>query len=56
MVDVALAWIFQHPGMTAAIVGIRNEKEAGELLGSVTWKVPEDDLKRIDETLQESSE
>ena len=53
MVDVALAWILQHPGMTAAIVGIRSEKEAGEMLGGAMWQLPGDDLKRIEETLQE---
>jgi aryl-alcohol dehydrogenase-like predicted oxidoreductase len=51
MVDVAIAWILQHNSVTAAIVGIRNEKEAREMLGGAMWQLPEPELKRLDEIL-----
>lgn len=51
MVDIALAWILQHADITAAIVGIRNEREAGEMLGGATWQLPENDMHQIEEVL-----
>ena len=48
MVDVALAWVLAHTQVTGAIVGVRNEKEATQMLGAVTWQLPEKDLQRIE--------
>jgi aryl-alcohol dehydrogenase-like predicted oxidoreductase len=56
MVDIALAWILQHAEITAAIVGIRNEREAGEMLGGAMWQLPEGDVRRIEKILRKGED
>ncbi len=45
LVDLIIAWELAHPALTGAIIGIRNEKEAQEMLGGVKWKLKEEEVK-----------
>jgi aryl-alcohol dehydrogenase-like predicted oxidoreductase len=46
--QVALAWVVRRPGVTAAIVGIRNEREAAQLPDVSTLELGEDELLEIE--------
>ena len=39
LVDLVIAWELMHPALTGAIIGIRNEIEAKEMLGGVAWQL-----------------
>lgn len=46
--QVALAWVLQRPAVAGAIVGIRNEREAGELPGAAELRLAPDELREIE--------
>ncbi len=51
MVDVALNWVLRNGAATGAIVGIRNEKEAREMMGALDWRLTPDEMKTIETAL-----
>ena len=46
--QVALAWLLHRPGVTGAIVGIRNEREAQQLPGAASLRLEPDELLEIE--------
>jgi aryl-alcohol dehydrogenase-like predicted oxidoreductase len=48
MVDVVVAWELTHPAMTGAIIGIRNEKEAEEMIAGTKLALTRDEMQEID--------
>src|SRR5438132_73280 len=46
--QVALAWLLYRPGVTGAIVGIRNEREAEQLPGAASLRLEPDELLEIE--------
>ncbi len=48
MVDVVVAWELTHPAMTGAIIGIRSEKEAEEMIAGTKLALTRDEMAEID--------
>ena len=46
--NVSIAWVLNHPAVTGAIVGVRNPKQADEVIGGGTLKLTEQDLHEIE--------
>jgi aryl-alcohol dehydrogenase-like predicted oxidoreductase len=46
--QVALAWVLAGPAVAGAIVGIRNEQEAGQLPGAADLQLAPDELREIE--------
>lgn len=46
--NVSIAWVLNHPAVTGAIVGVRNPKQADEVVGGGTLKLTEQDLQEIE--------
>lgn len=46
--NVSIAWVLNHPAVTGAIVGVRNPKQADEVVGGGTLKLTEQDLHEIE--------
>jgi len=42
--QVAIRWVLQQPGITAAIVGARNERQVAENLGADGWTLAPEDM------------
>jgi aryl-alcohol dehydrogenase-like predicted oxidoreductase len=53
LLDLALAWTLMRPALTGAIVGIRSEKEAAEMLNAVGWTLTWEEMAAIDDALVE---
>jgi aryl-alcohol dehydrogenase-like predicted oxidoreductase len=51
LVDLAIAWVLRQPAVTGAIVGIRNEQEAIEMAGGISWKLAEPEIQAIEHAL-----
>jgi len=51
LVDLVIAWELMHPALTGAIVGIRNEKEAKEMVGGLDWRLGEEEVKIVEDAL-----
>ncbi len=49
--DLAIAWALTHPTLTGAIVGVRNEREAEQLVEAAGLRLTREELKKINETL-----
>lgn len=52
VIDVIIAWDLSNPMLTAVIIGIRNQKEAQEMTGSLDLLLDADDLQAIETGLQ----
>lgn len=50
---MVINWNFNQKGITSAIVGSRNVSQLEDNLGSVGWKVSEEDLRTIEDILAE---
>jgi len=48
MVDVVVAWELTHPALTGAIIGIRSEKEAQEMITGTKLALTKDEMQEID--------
>ena len=48
MVDIVVGWELMHPGLTGAIIGARNEKEAREMIGGAELTLTEAEMQDID--------
>lgn len=46
--EVAIAWTLRHPAVTGAIVGMRRPGQAAGVLGAMTFRLRDDDLREID--------
>jgi len=53
LAQLVINWNFNQKGITSAIVGSRNVSQLEDNLGSVGWKVSEEDLKAIEAILVE---
>ncbi len=51
LVDLVIAWELMHPALTGAIVGIRNEAEALEMVGGIDWTLSRAEMKAVDRAL-----
>lgn len=51
--QLALHWVIQQPGITAALFGAKRPSQVVENLGAAGWSIDEADLARIDELLDE---
>ncbi len=51
MVDLAIAWVLRHQAVTGAIIGIRNEQEAVEMVGGLDWQLTEQEIQAIEQAL-----
>ena len=40
--QLALAWVLDHPGVSCALVGMRNERELEENVAATDWKLTEE--------------
>ncbi len=47
--QLALAWVLDHPGVTCALVGMRNERELEENIAATDWKLTEEIRSGINE-------
>ena len=52
MVDTVIAWELAQPGITGAIIGIRNEKEAEQMVGGLKMRLSRQELDAIDSSVQ----
>ncbi len=48
MVDVVVAWELTHPALTGAIIGIRSEREAQEMIAGTRLALTRDEMQEID--------
>jgi aryl-alcohol dehydrogenase-like predicted oxidoreductase len=51
--QIVIAWTFEQPGITAALVGARNEKQAADNAGAMRVDMSADEIQRIDQALDE---
>ena len=51
--NVATAWVLGRPGVPAVLIGARNAEHVGDLAGLDALRLDAQDLKRIDEVLEE---
>jgi len=51
MANAIIAWELMHPALTAAIIGVRSEKEAREMVGGTDWKLTPDEMSAIEDSL-----
>jgi aryl-alcohol dehydrogenase-like predicted oxidoreductase len=51
LADLAIAWVLRQPALTGAIIGIRSEQEALEMVNGANWKLTEQEIQAIKEAL-----
>jgi len=51
LADLAIAWILRQPAVTGAIIGIRSEQEAVEMVGGASWKLTVREMQAVEEAL-----
>jgi aryl-alcohol dehydrogenase-like predicted oxidoreductase len=49
--ELSIAWTLEHPAVTAAIVGIRNDSQLDGILKSATLKITSEDLRKIEDLI-----
>ena len=54
--EVAVAWVFHHPAVTAPIVGARSAGQVDGFVGAMDFRLSEDEIARIGDELPESVE
>jgi aryl-alcohol dehydrogenase-like predicted oxidoreductase len=52
LVDLAIAWVLSHPGITGAIMGIRSEQEAMTMADGANWQLTDQEIQAIEQTLE----
>jgi aryl-alcohol dehydrogenase-like predicted oxidoreductase len=52
--EVAVAWTFHHPAVTAAIVGARRASQVEGIVGAGTFRLDNDALRKIDQFLEQN--
>jgi aryl-alcohol dehydrogenase-like predicted oxidoreductase len=48
--QVGIRWILENPCVTSAIVGFRNISQVEDIVGSASWKLCAEDLKKLSKT------
>jgi len=48
LAQLSLAWLLAQPGVTAPVIGARNQAQFDELIGTLDVEITEDDRQRID--------
>ena len=48
MVDVVISWELMHPALTGAIIGIRSEEEAREMMDGTELILSRDEMQEIE--------
>ena len=51
--QLALAWVLDHPGVSCALVGMRNERELEENVAATDWKLTEEIRSGINQIFDE---
>lgn len=51
--DLAIAWVLNQPGMTAAIIGARTQREAERMADGVNWVLSAEESAAIEQALAE---
>jgi aryl-alcohol dehydrogenase-like predicted oxidoreductase len=51
--QLAIAWVLGHPGVSVALVGVRNERELQEDIRAVDWKLTDDVRSEVDRIFEE---
>ena len=51
--EVALAWTLHHPGVTAAIVGLRKAEQVNGTVGALDFRLSDDEVAEINEFLKQ---
>jgi aryl-alcohol dehydrogenase-like predicted oxidoreductase len=51
MANAVIAWELMHPALTGAIVGVRSETEAHEMIRGVSWKLKPHEMSAIEDAL-----
>lgn len=51
--QLAVAWVIQRPGITAALCGAKRPEQIRETAVAMDWTLTEDQLARIDQAIQE---
>jgi aryl-alcohol dehydrogenase-like predicted oxidoreductase len=46
--EVAIAWTLRHPGVTAAIVGMRSPKQVEGVVGAVEFRLGSEEIQEIE--------
>jgi aryl-alcohol dehydrogenase-like predicted oxidoreductase len=54
VMDLAVRWVLDQPGITAALWGARHPAELDAVAGSLDWKLDADTLATIDEILRQA--
>ena len=49
VLQVALAWIMQQPGITSPIIGVNTVEQWREMEGAIGWKLNEEEVTRLNE-------
>ena len=52
MSDIAVAWELSHQALTGAMISVRNEKEAREMIGGANLKLSSEEFASIDHALR----
>jgi aryl-alcohol dehydrogenase-like predicted oxidoreductase len=47
--EVAIAWVLRNPAVTGAIVGMRSAQQATEIVGTMDFRLSDEDIREIDE-------
>src|SRR2546428_72118 len=51
MTNAVIAWELMRPALTGAIIGVRNENEAREMMGGANWKLTPAEMSSIQDVL-----
>jgi len=51
MIDAVIAWELMHPALTGAIIGVRSENEAREMIGGTYWSLTASETGLIEDEL-----
>lgn len=51
LIDLTIAWVLRDPTLVGAIIGIRNEQEAREMMDGLDWKLTEHEIQAIEDAL-----
>jgi aryl-alcohol dehydrogenase-like predicted oxidoreductase len=56
MVNAVIAWELMHPALTGAIIGVRSEEEAREMIGGANWKLTSNEMRVVEQALADWEE
>ena len=49
--NLAIAWVLRQPVLTGAIIGIRSEQEALQMLDGLDWHLTQEEIQAISHAL-----